>query len=120
MPQNLIGAVLLGRFWRLEIPSSYKSLSELSKLIGIPMSELRKGYRGLSADDKLIVRNRVSDNFSELLYFFQSGWSQGLDEQVALVKELYEEKQEALKQLKRKAHDQTSKAKGKSGNEKSA
>ncbi len=79
------------------------------------MSELRKGYRGLSADDKLLVRDRVSDNFSELLYFFQSGWSQGLDEQVALVKELYEEKEKALKRLKRKGYDQTSNAKGKSG-----
>ena len=79
------------------------------------MSELRKGYRGLSADDKLLVRDRVSDNFSELLYFFQSGWSQGLDEQVALVRELYEEKEKAMKLLKRKAHEQTSNAKGKSG-----
>ncbi len=79
------------------------------------MSELRKGYRGLSAEDKLLVRDRVSDNFSELLYFFQSGWSRGLDEQVALVKELYEEKGKAMKLLKRKAHEQTLNAKGKSG-----
>ncbi len=79
------------------------------------MSELRKGYRGLSADHKLLVRDRVSDNFSELLYFFQSGWSQALDEQVALVRELYEEKEKAMKLLKRKEHEQTSNAKGKSG-----
>ncbi len=79
------------------------------------MSELRKGYRGLSADNKLLVRDRVSDNFSELLYYFQSGWSQGLDEQVALVKELYDEKEKALKLLKRKAYDQKSNVKGKSG-----
>ena len=97
--------------WRLEIPSSYKSLIELSKLLDIPMSELRKGYRGLSADDKVVVRDRVSDNFSELLYFFQSGWSQGLDEQVALVRELYEEKEKALKLLKRKAYVQNAASK---------
>ena len=96
---------------RPEIPSSYKSLIELSKFLDIPMSELRKGYRGLSADNKLIVRDRVSDNFSELLYFFQSGWSEGLDEQVALVKELYDEKEKALKLLKRKAYVQNAKGK---------
>jgi len=82
------------------------------------MSELRKGYRGLSVEDKLVVRDRVSDNFSELLYFFESGWSQGLDEEVALVRELYEEKEKAMKLLKRKAYaDQRSNVKGKSGTE---